>query len=256
MKARTWRSVVRNRFLLFPLLTPAVLLTAGNDGFGFDAPGFVDPFAYLGNFWHYAEHLPRFDGDYRISRLPWVLPGFAAHAVGGEIVGAYILNYLTMAAAAVALYLLVRDAINDRETASVVAVAWACCTPSHGVGGWNYHVLAAGAYYLAACWLVLRAARGPSSQRAAFLAGVLLACAVHTHLFLVAYFPLVALLYWSALPPAQVAYRPEFSPCGLTGHRCFGCHHRAHGGQRRDGRGVVVLRKPDRLHRTRDAVRQ
>ena len=204
MKARTWRSVVRDRFLLFPLLTPAVLLTAGNDGFGFDAPGFVDPFAYLGNFWHYAEHLPRFDGDYKISRLPWVLPGFAAHAVGGEIVGAYILNYLTMAAAAVALYLLVRDAINDRETASVVAVAWACCTPSHGVGGWNYHVLAAGAYYLAACWLVLRAARGPSSQRAAFLAGVLLACAVHTHLFLVAYFPLVALLYWSALPPAQV----------------------------------------------------
>jgi hypothetical protein len=197
--------VVRDRFLLFPLLTPAVLLAAGNAGFGFDAPGFIDPFVYLGNFWHYADHLPRFDGDYKISRLPWVLPGFAAHALGGEIVGAYLLNYLTMAAAAVALYLLVRDAFSDRATASVIAVAWACCTQSHGVGGWNYHVLAAGAYYMAACWLVLRAAKGPSPQRAAFLAGVFLACAVHTHTFLAAFFPLVASLYWSALPPAQVA---------------------------------------------------
>jgi hypothetical protein len=199
----SWRSVLRDRFLLFPLLTPAVLLAAGNDGFGFDGPGLVDSFIYLGNFWHYLEHLPRFDNDYKISRLPWVLPGFAAHALGGEIAGAFVLDYLTMAAGAVALYLLVRDAVNDRAAAAVIAVAWACCTPGHGVGGWNYHMLATGAYYLAACWFVLRAARGPSRRHAAFLAGVLLACAVHTHLFLVAYFPLVALLYWSALPPAR-----------------------------------------------------
>jgi hypothetical protein len=201
-----WLSVVRDRFLLFPLLTPAVLLAAGNDGFGFDAPGFVDPFIYLGHFWHYLEHLPRFDNDYKISRLPWVLPGFAAHALGGEIVGAYLLNYLMMAAGSIALYLLIRDALNDRTTASVVAVAWACCTQGHGVGGWNYHMGAAGAYYLAACWLVLRAAKGPSPQRAALLAGVLLACAVHTHVFVVAFFPLVAFLYWSASPPAQVSF--------------------------------------------------
>lgn len=199
-----WRSVLRDRFLLFPLLTPAALLAVGNDGFGFDAPGFVDPFAYLGTFWHYAEHLPRIEGDYKVSRLPWVLPGYLAHTLGGEIAGAYLLNYVTMAAAAVALYLLVRDALNDRPIAAVIAVAWACCTQAHGVGGWNYHMGAAGAYYLAACWLVLRAARSPSSPRAAFLAGVFLACAVHTHLFLVAFFPLVALLYWSALPTGHV----------------------------------------------------
>jgi hypothetical protein len=65
-------------------------------------------------------------------------------------------------------------------------------------------MVAAGAYYLAACWLVLRAARGPSPQRSALLAGVLLACAVHTHLFVVAFFPLVGLLYWSASSPEQV----------------------------------------------------
>jgi hypothetical protein len=197
--------VARDRYLLFPLLTPAALLAARNDGFGFDAPGFVDPFAYLGNFWHYAEHLPRFDSDYKISRLPWVLPGFVAHALGGEILGAYLLNYATMAAAAVALYLLLRDALGDRPTASVIAVAWACCTQAHGVGGWNYHMGAAGAYYLAACWLVVRAARSPALQGPPILAGVLLACAVHTHVFLVAFFPLIALLYWSAVsaPPVR-----------------------------------------------------
>jgi hypothetical protein len=151
---------MKDRFLLLPLLTPAVLLAAGNEDFGFDEPGFIDPFLNLGYFWHYVEHLAHFDHDNKISRLPWILPGFVAQALGGAIVGTSVLDYVVMAAAAVALYLLIRDTTHDRTTAAVVATAWACYTQGHGVGGWNYPMLATAAYYLAACWFTLRPRTG------------------------------------------------------------------------------------------------
>lgn len=194
-----------DRFLLFPLLVPAVLLAAGNDAFGFDLPGYLDPFVYVGYFWHYPEHLWVFDdnSNYKISRLPWILPGYVLHTLTGPIVASYLLAYLTMALGAVALYLLVRDCLNDRGSAAIVSVAWACCTWGHGNGGWNYQVLIASGYYLMACWLVVRAARARSSGRTALLAGVFFAAAVHTHLFLVVFAPLVAVLYIAALPAEE-----------------------------------------------------
>jgi hypothetical protein len=148
-----------DRFLLVPLLTPIVLVAAGNDAFGFDPPGYLDSFMYLGYFWHYPEHLPLLDDYYKISRLAWILPGYVMHAIGGVIAGSILLAYATLTAGAVALYLLVRDALHDRTSAAVVAIAWACCTWVHGVGGWNYHMLAAADYYLLACWLIVCAPR-------------------------------------------------------------------------------------------------
>jgi hypothetical protein len=190
-----------DRFLLFPLLAPAVLLAAGNDAFGFDPPGFIDSFVYVGYFWHYPEHLWVFDdnSNYKISRLPWILPGYVLHALTGPIVASYLLTYFTLALGAVALFLLIKECLNDRASAAIVSVAWACCTWSHGNGGWNYQVLIASGFYLMACWLIVRAARA-SSGRAALLAGVFFAAAVHTHLFLVVFAPLVAVLYIAALP--------------------------------------------------------
>jgi hypothetical protein len=187
-------------------MAPALLLAAGNQNFGFDPPGWLDPFFYVGYFWHYPEHLPMFDKYYKISRLPWVLPGFVAHHLAGAIAGTYVLMYSTMAAGAVAMYLLVRDATGHAAVAVVVAVAWGCCTWGHGIGGWNYHMLAAAAYYLAASWLVLRAALGRSPRLASALAGVCLACAIHTHLFMVVLTPLL-LLFHVAIVPATTGER-------------------------------------------------
>jgi hypothetical protein len=190
-----------DRFLVLPLLAPAVLLAAGNDAFGFDPPGWLDSFMYLGYFWHYPEHLWVFDdnSNYKISRLPWILPGYVLHTLTGPIVASYVLAYLSMTVGAVALYLLVRDSLDNRPGAAIVSVAWACCTWAHGIGGWSYQVLVATGYYLMACWLVVRAARAPSPRGAALLAGAFFAAAVHTHLFLVIFAPLVAVLYWAAL---------------------------------------------------------
>ena len=190
-----------DRWLLLPLLIPAALLLAGNSSFGFDPPGFLDSFVYVGYFWHYPEHLWVFDdnSNYKISRLPWILPGYIAHLLAGTTGAAYLLAYFPLALGAVAIYLLIRDGLHDRTAAGVVSVAWACCTWAHGIGGWSYHMLAAAAYYMMACWLAVRVARQPSTL-AAVLAGVFLASAIHTHLFLVVFTPFVSLLYWAALP--------------------------------------------------------
>jgi FkbM family methyltransferase len=195
-----------DRWLFLPLLIPAVLILAGHSSFGFDPPGFLDAFVYVGYFWHYPEHLWVFDdnSNYKISRLPWILPGYLAHSLAGTTGAAYLLAYFPLALGALATYLLIRDGLHDRTAAAVVSVAWACCTWAHGVGGWSYHVLAASAYYMMACWLAVRVARQPSTL-AAVLAGVFLTGAIHTHLFLVVFTPFVLLLHWAALPQAPAA---------------------------------------------------
>src|SRR5687767_15892511 len=81
-------------FLVYPLLCPLVLLAAGNDAFGFDPSGWLDSYMYLGYFWHYADHLWLFDdnSNYKISRLPWLLPGFAAHSLLSPVAAARVLD--------------------------------------------------------------------------------------------------------------------------------------------------------------------
>lgn len=201
---------------VLPALAPAVLLAAGNDAFGFDPPGWLDSFVYTGYFWHYPEHLWVFDdnSNYKISRLPWILPGFVLQTLMGTIGGAYALAYLTLAGGAVAAYLLVRDSFDDQRAAAVVGVAWACCTWVHGIGGWSYHGMASGAYYLLACWLLVRAARGRHPRASAVVAGVAFACAVHTHLFLAVFTPFLAVLSW-AWQPRTVA-RPWWTIGGAA----------------------------------------
>jgi hypothetical protein len=191
-----------DRFLLFPLLAPIVLLAAGNDGFAFDPAGYLDSFTYIGYFWHYPEHLWVFDdnANYKISRLPWIIPGYVLHTLTGPIAASFLLAYVSMVIGAVALYLISRDAFHDRGSGAVVGVAWACCTWAHGNGGWNYHVLMAAGYYLMGCWLIVRAAQ-TASRWSALAAGVFLAAAVHTHLFLVIFAPIVVALHVAALPP-------------------------------------------------------
>ncbi len=189
-------------FLLFPLLPPAVLLGARNDAFGFDPPGWLDSFIYLGYFWHYPEHLWVFDdnSNYKISRLPWVLPGAVAHSLFSAVTAARVLAYLALASAAVALYLHVRDAIKDRHAAAFVSVLLACCVGMHAPGGWYYQALPAAGYYLWACWLVTRAASARQRTVAwAAAAGACYAAAVHTHVFLAVFAPLLGLLCWGTL---------------------------------------------------------
>jgi hypothetical protein len=187
--------------LLYPLLITAALVLAGNDGFGFDSPGWLDSYVYLGYFWHYPEHLWLFDdnSNYKISRLPWILPGAIAHRLLPPVAAAHVLAFCALASAAVALYLHLRDVIEDRHAAAFISVVLACCTWMHGPGGWYYHALAAAGFYLWSCWMVTRAATSRHAIAWGKAAGACYAAAVHTHLFLAVFAPLLVLLYWAAL---------------------------------------------------------
>ena len=185
--------------ILLPVLATCAFFAAGDQNFGFDDPGMLDPFMFLGYFWHYPEHLPYFERDYKGSRLPWVLPGFVAHWLLPEAAASYLLHGVTLGAGGVALFLLLRDTLKDRSIAAVVAVAWVSLTNAHGVGGWNYQALAGASYYLLSCWLVVRAA-STTSRRYPILAGIVLACAFYTHVLFALFAPLVAALYLTALP--------------------------------------------------------
>jgi hypothetical protein len=189
------QSRVRDWLVLAPLLATTALFAAGNHNFGFDPPGWLDTFLYVGYFWHYPEHLPLFDEYYKVSRLPWVLPGFVVHSLFDPIAASYVLMWIVLASGGVIAYFLTKDAIDDRHVATVASVMYVSFTGSHGIGGWNYHVLAAANYYLLACWLVIRSGYASAPGRWSIAAGVAFAATVHTHLFFVLFAPLLGLLY-------------------------------------------------------------
>ena len=198
---RSW-----DRFVLLPMIIAAVLLGVGNENFGFDSPGWIDPFMYLGYFWHYPVHAPPLDQDYKSSRLPWILPGYIIHSLADPVVASWVLVFSTLSGSGMALYLLVRDTTRDRAAAAIIAAAWTSCTWAHGIGGWNYHMLAAADYFLIASWLAFRAAH-TGGRAPAVLSGVCAAAAVHTHLLFASFLPLLVLTYWSGLsgPSGRVA---------------------------------------------------
>jgi hypothetical protein len=189
----------RDRLLLLPIFIAAVFFGVRNEDFGFDSAGWLDPFMHLGYFWHYPAHLPGLDHDYKASRLPWILPGYVVHWLGDPAAASVVLAFATLATAGVALYLIVRDITQDRVAAAISATALTTCTWAHGIGGWNYQMLAATDYFWIATWLAFRAATtGVASS--AFLSGVCAAAAAHTHLQFATFLPLLAMTYWSGLP--------------------------------------------------------
>jgi hypothetical protein len=115
---------------------------------------------------------------------------------------ARVLAYCTLTSAAVAVYLQIREALRERWLAAFGSVVFACWTGMHAPGGWYYHVLAATGCYLWSCWFLIRAAV-PGRNRVgwAAAAGAGFAAAVHTHVFLAVFAPLLVFLYWGALPP-------------------------------------------------------
>src|SRR4051812_3896324 len=81
----------RDPFLLIPPIIAAIFLGIAGEDFGFDAPGWVDPFMYFGYFWHYPTHPPMLDHDYKASRLPWILAGYALHWLGDPAAASCVL---------------------------------------------------------------------------------------------------------------------------------------------------------------------
>lgn len=212
----------RDRLLLLPPAVATILFAFCGEDFGFDPPGWIDSYAYLGYFWHYPDHAPWLDHDYKASRLAWILPGYVLHWLSGPVTASIVLAATTLALGGIALYLLVRDITEDRSAAAVIAAAWTACTWVHGHGGWNYHMLAATDYFLFASWLALRAGRTDAIP-AAMGSGACAAAAVTTHLYFASFVPLLGLTYWSALPRLSPVFRRAVRDVafGVAGGLCL-----------------------------------
>jgi hypothetical protein len=231
-----WRSALAriDKKLAYVLAVPLLLAAFGSRDFFFDSPGWIDPFVYVGYFLHYPKHLPLFDDYYKVSRLPWVLPGCVSFHLFGPLVGTYVLQLGTLALGLGCLSGAVRDSL-DEGAALLTVLLLGTCTCFHGSGGWNYHNGAATAYFLATVLCLTRAAAGRRAWAWYFLAGAALASVVLTNLFMAAFVPGLVLHYvlscrsagrrlgWTDVP-AGVAGMVAITGVLTAVHRATGGH--------------------------------
>lgn len=183
--------------ILLLLAVPPLAFVVLSPNLFFDPPGSLDPFVYVTYFLHYHEHLFLFDKYYKVSRLPWILPGLALFKSAGAIYGTYLLQTITLFLGNVFLYQAMRATLKDKTVALSVALLYASCTQTHGPGGWNYHMTIANAYYFMTSWCLSKAFESPFRTRWLMAAGVGIAAGVHTSLFQAIFLPLQFLHYAS-----------------------------------------------------------
>jgi hypothetical protein len=193
-RARSFSGIRPDWMLVLVLLLPLLLAATGPAGLFFDGPGWIDASVYVGYFLHYSQHLPMFDGYYKISRLPWILPGYLAYHAFGPLVGNYVLQLTILIVSLAALYLTLRQLLDGRS--AFVACALLGFYPwFHGNGGWSYHMTITTCYYLLTHLCLVRCTRSAQSFGWALGMGAAFACALHTHLFMAVLAPGLALCH-------------------------------------------------------------
>ncbi|MCW8131192.1 MAG: hypothetical protein KIS92_12655 [Planctomycetota bacterium] len=172
-------------------LIPIIFALLSSQNMYFDSPGYVDSYIYTAYFSHYTEHLLLLEVYYKVSRLPWILPGYLAYKIAGPIAGTYLLHMTVHAVGGAFCYLAIRDSLHSRRIAAVVAIFYSCCTTLLGPGGWNYHANITLLYYAASIWCLTKARQAQAPSKVwHFWSGVFIASAIHTHLAMAGLLPL------------------------------------------------------------------
>src|SRR5512132_3456600 len=78
--------------LLFLIAAILLITTIACQNWLFDPLGSIDAFKYVGLFLNYDTAMNFAGDDYKISRLAWVLPGFAFYRLFSPLVGHYALQ--------------------------------------------------------------------------------------------------------------------------------------------------------------------
>lgn len=193
----TSRSVPSDRtvpYVIALLLLPALVLCWRDDPL-YSPLWQSDPWFYLG----YFKNLVNFKRDvlpgfYYGSRLSWILPGYLVHSLFPPLIANAVLHLTVHSVAVLSLFSILRWTVGLRGaylTAMIFSFhPWLWCAT-----GWDYVNGAAIAYYLLAMALLTHAALQPLRKRSLILAGMALAGAVYTHLFLLAFLPLLLFYY-------------------------------------------------------------
>ncbi len=181
---------------------PILMACLGSQNLFFDRPGLLDSPLYFSYFLHYHQHADVLENYYKVSRLPFILPAWGIHRCFDPIVASYAFNVLQMVVANVAVYLVVKATFRDRLAAVVSALLVGTYPFLHGVGGWNYHMTVTVAYWALASWCLERSLRSSRARTWLVAAGAAIACAVQTHLFMLALGAL-QVLHWAAQAAAR-----------------------------------------------------
>jgi len=157
----------------------------------------IDEWIYHGYFLHLKHHIVSFGAGYYGGRLPWILPGFAAHALFGPLTANFVLRLFVYWIAILSVYFLIRRTYG-RRCAAICCLLLAGCADFLCAAGWDY-VDGAGIAYGLLCVEELTAAAMAQSRKAgawrAMFAGMAFAAALHTQLFLAILAPVLAAVF-------------------------------------------------------------
>ena len=175
--------------LLVIIVTP-ITIAVINDEWLYTPVGEQDPFWYVGYGYQYLDET--FENDnYKISRLPWILVQFLVRNIFGPIETSWIMTLGFLALGSIGFYLTASQWYG-RLPSFIGAVSLSTYTHFMVSRAPDYHNTPAGPLYI---WgylaLTLAASSTSHKRRWYFVAGVILALAVHCAFGLIFLFPVL-----------------------------------------------------------------
>jgi len=178
-----------------------IVLALANPKWMYDPP-INDPYIYLGAFLRLPAQLRNWSELYFYSRLAFILPGYIAYRIFPPTLANATLDLAYFYGSILALFALLQRQVGLRA-ALFTAVLMGGYSHFLESVGWDYVDGAGAMYLLLALWAF---SRGLTSRRGwvwMLLAGVSLGAGAHTHLFTMAFWPVVGLFVLLQWPAAR-----------------------------------------------------
>lgn len=186
--ARVWP------YLLAVLMLPLIVLWR-QDSMLFPPLGEIDRWVYLGffrNLINFKQAL--FPGTYYGSRLSWILPGYAIHALFSPVTAYYILHLMVHSVATVSFFTILRHTAGVRS-AFLATLVFGVNPLLWFATGSDYVDGVGVAFCLLALAMLTRSAIMPVSRWSLMLAGAAVAGSVYSNLVWAAIAPVLPLYY-------------------------------------------------------------
>jgi hypothetical protein len=182
------------RWHLALLLAPVLVLWRQDNSL-FTGSGFIDPWLYYGFFRNLGEFKGAlFFGTYYGSRLSWLLPGWAVHALLPPLAASAVLHLLVHSVAMLGLFTALRVSVGLRP-AFLTALLFTTHPWLWMSTGWDNPDGAGLAYCALALALLALASERERPRLLLTGAGAALGAMIYTNLFLVAIAPMPVLFY-------------------------------------------------------------
>lgn len=204
------------------LLAVPWLVLAMDSTWIYTPAGTIDPWVYNGFFRNLRQHLADyFPGTYYGSRLPWILPGFAAYSLFPDLTANFVLHLSCFYAALLSLYVTLKHTVG-REAALFASLLFGSHSYFLRAIGWDYVDGAGITYYLVTCAALTKAATGRRHHVWLGLAGVAAGAMFYTYtllgvlaLPLLGYCWITARTHTAVTPPVRLTTFAGYFGAGL-----------------------------------------